>query len=442
MSEHTPTTIERYCDVAVVGGSAAGLAAALQLGRQRRSVIVIDAGEPRNAPAAHMHSYLSREGASPAELTSIGREEVRSYGGEILHGRVDRVTRTDVGHFRVDLAGGHSVVARRVLAATGLVDELPDIEGLARAMGQRGHPLPVLPRLRGSRPGRRADRHPPDGAAPDRVVPPTHPRPDRRDPRPRRGRRRSARRPEGRRGQGRSGTRDAASAPRPGARSSSWPRANSSEPTPSRSARGSGRASSLSRRSGFRPRSTRRVSGTSWRPTRLGETAVPGLYAAGNVTDPSQQVLQAAANGSRVGAMISFSLADEDLRAAARPSADEADWDHRYSGAPDLERQPQRLTRRRGRRAHARPCPRRRRGRGRRRALAGRAGLAGDRERHLRRALSPGSPPRPAGAVRTSRACTSTPTPSMRSRPARSTSCRPTTPRSPAPPTTAPSTTC
>ena len=63
-----------------------------------------------------------------------------------------------------------------------------------------------------------------------------------------------------------------------------------------------------------------------------GATAVPGLYAAGNVTDPSQQVSQAAANGSRVGAMISFSLADDDIRAAARPSANQADWDHRYRG--------------------------------------------------------------------------------------------------------------
>ena len=63
-----------------------------------------------------------------------------------------------------------------------------------------------------------------------------------------------------------------------------------------------------------------------------GATAVPGLYAAGNVTDPSQQVLQAAADGSRVGAMISFSLAHDDIRAAVRPSANEADWDHRYGG--------------------------------------------------------------------------------------------------------------
>jgi SAM-dependent methyltransferase len=63
-----------------------------------------------------------------------------------------------------------------------------------------------------------------------------------------------------------------------------------------------------------------------------GATAVPGVFAAGNVTDPTQQVLQAAANGSRVGAMISFSLADEDIQSVSRPSAIEADWDHRYAG--------------------------------------------------------------------------------------------------------------
>jgi SAM-dependent methyltransferase len=62
----------------------------------------------------------------------------------------------------------------------------------------------------------------------------------------------------------------------------------------------------------------------------IGATGVPGLYAAGNATDPSQQVVQAAADGSRIGAMISFDLAEEDLRDAARPSATEADWDHRY----------------------------------------------------------------------------------------------------------------
>jgi SAM-dependent methyltransferase len=65
-----------------------------------------------------------------------------------------------------------------------------------------------------------------------------------------------------------------------------------------------------------------------------GQTSVPGLYAAGNVTDPSQQVLQAAADGSRIGGMISFSLAEEDVAEATRPSANATDWDHRYSGDP------------------------------------------------------------------------------------------------------------
>src|SRR5918999_5676276 len=111
MSEHATHAIERHCDVAVIGGSAAGLAAALQLGRQRRSVIVIDAGEPRNSAAAHMHGYLGLEGLPPAELTAVGREEVRSYGGEVLTGRVQRVTRTHDDRFRAELVGGHSIVA-------------------------------------------------------------------------------------------------------------------------------------------------------------------------------------------------------------------------------------------------------------------------------------------------------------------------------------------
>ncbi|MGH9261916.1 MAG: FAD-dependent oxidoreductase, partial [Acidimicrobiales bacterium] len=135
MTEHAARIVERHCDVAIIGGSAAGLAAALQLGRQRRSVIVVDAGEPRNAPAAHMHSYLGHERLPPADLAAIGRDEVRSYGGEVIAGRAVEVTRVDDDHFRVELAGGHSLVARRVLAATGLVDELPDIDGLAEHWG-------------------------------------------------------------------------------------------------------------------------------------------------------------------------------------------------------------------------------------------------------------------------------------------------------------------
>src|SRR5688500_1864416 len=113
-------------DVVVVGGGAAGLNAALVLARARRRVVVVDAGDPRNAPAAHMHGFLSRDGMSPAQLLEVGRAEVAAYGGELV---ADRVARVDEG-FTVHLAGGRALRARRVLVATGLRDELPDIPGL------------------------------------------------------------------------------------------------------------------------------------------------------------------------------------------------------------------------------------------------------------------------------------------------------------------------
>ena len=173
-----------------------------------------------------------------------------------------------------------------------------------------------------------------------------------------------------------------------------------------------------------------------------GATAVPGLYAAGNVTDPSQQVLQAAANGSRVGAMISFSLADDDIRAAARPSANEADWDHRYGGDQMWSGNPNGTLVNEIERPHPRPRARRRRRRGRRRDLAGRAGLERDRERHLAARARPRR--RRGRAPRSARSSASTPTPtrSTRSSRARSTSCRRSTRRSPARPTAAASATC
>src|SRR4051812_9166863 len=118
-AETAEPTVVRHCDVAVIGGSAAGLAAALQLGRQRRSVIVVDSGEPRNALAMHMHSFLGRDGTPPAELARAGRAEVRSCGGEVLSGTAVQVTRVG-DDFVVELAEGHTIVARRVIVASGL----------------------------------------------------------------------------------------------------------------------------------------------------------------------------------------------------------------------------------------------------------------------------------------------------------------------------------
>src|SRR5689334_19376519 len=81
----------KWYDVVIIGGGAAGLSGALTLARSRRAVLVIDGGQPRNAPATHMHNYLSRDGMPPAELLAIGRAEVTRYGGEIVAGSVTSV---------------------------------------------------------------------------------------------------------------------------------------------------------------------------------------------------------------------------------------------------------------------------------------------------------------------------------------------------------------
>ncbi|WLQ08494.1 NAD(P)/FAD-dependent oxidoreductase [Arthrobacter oryzae] len=122
-------------DVVIVGGGAAGLNAAQMLGRSRRSVVVVDGGEPRNAPAKGVHGFLSRDGVSPAELYRIGREEAESYGVRIISGQVSGAAGFR-GAFAVELADGSAVRGRRLLIATGLVDELPDIPGLRERWGR------------------------------------------------------------------------------------------------------------------------------------------------------------------------------------------------------------------------------------------------------------------------------------------------------------------
>ncbi|GHC81308.1 oxidoreductase [Nocardiopsis terrae] len=124
----------RSFEVVVVGGGAAGLSGALMLARARRSVLVIDAAQPRNAPARGVHGYLGSEGASPAELLARGRTEVESYGGVVEQGRVVALERTGDG-FTVECEDGSVVAAQRLLVTTGLVDELPDIPGLAEHWG-------------------------------------------------------------------------------------------------------------------------------------------------------------------------------------------------------------------------------------------------------------------------------------------------------------------
>ncbi|HEX6425506.1 MAG TPA: NAD(P)/FAD-dependent oxidoreductase [Acidimicrobiales bacterium] len=124
----------RY-DVVVIGAGPAGLGAALVLARARRPVLVIDDGSPRNAPAGHVHNYLGREGTPPLELLAIGRREVTGYGGEVVTDRVTGTEPLDGGGFRVDRRDGAPVEARRLLVTTGLVDRLPDVDGLSERWG-------------------------------------------------------------------------------------------------------------------------------------------------------------------------------------------------------------------------------------------------------------------------------------------------------------------
>jgi thioredoxin reductase/SAM-dependent methyltransferase len=331
MSDHAPHTVERHCDVCVIGGSAAGLAAALQLGRQRRSVIVVDAPGANNAAAQHMHGYLGFEGLGPSELVTAGREEVRSYGGEILSDRAGRITRSLNDGFRVELIGGHSVFARRILAAIGLVHELPDIDGLAGHWG-RGvvhclschgyevrdrrlvqvvtHPAGLEVTASWRQLSARLtvvlhDRVEVDDSEVDAL----------------RAAGVSVLKGQARRivtgADGGVESVELADAGRIGADAVVvCPRFKVPlEPFGP---------------VGLRPAAHPTGLGDFLETDATGATAVTGLYAAGTAVDPSQHLSQAAADGTRVGAMISFDLASDDVRAAARPSANESDWDHRY----------------------------------------------------------------------------------------------------------------
>ncbi|MFP3986225.1 NAD(P)/FAD-dependent oxidoreductase [Streptomyces sp. E11-3] len=131
----TEVKVTDELDVLVVGGGVAGLSAALTLARARRSVLVIDSGEPRNAPAAAAHGLLSRDGLPPLELLRAGREEVVGYGGQIVADRAVSARRV-TGGFAVETERGRSFRARRLLVTTGLVDELAPVPGLRERWGR------------------------------------------------------------------------------------------------------------------------------------------------------------------------------------------------------------------------------------------------------------------------------------------------------------------
>ena len=128
MSSHT-------YDAVVVGGSFAGLAAALQLARARRRVLVVDAGRPRNRFARTSHGFLGQDGRPPGLILDTARKQLLAYPtaecrpGEVAAGRVHEAGT------ELTLASGEAVVARRLVLATGVIDELPPLPGLRERWG-------------------------------------------------------------------------------------------------------------------------------------------------------------------------------------------------------------------------------------------------------------------------------------------------------------------
>jgi thioredoxin reductase len=123
-------------EVIVIGGSYAGLAATLQLARGRRRVLLIDAGVRRNRDASHSHGFLTRDGETPSAIADKGRSEVLAYPTvSLVESTAEAVARTERG-FAVMLANGERHEAERLILALGVIDELPDIPGVAERWGR------------------------------------------------------------------------------------------------------------------------------------------------------------------------------------------------------------------------------------------------------------------------------------------------------------------
>lgn len=338
VSTHTDST---SVDAVVIGGGGAGMAAALQLGRMRRRVLVVDAGEPRNAPAAHMHGYLGHDGLPPSELAAIARREVAAYGVEVVDGRVTSVSGSVTAGFTVELTSGDRRMARRVVLATGITDELPDIAGVREEWGRGvihcpychgwevrdrrlvvidtagigGHQAMLFRQLSAS-----VTLVVHAGAGPDAA------------------------------------RRDQLAALEVDVIDTAVDAVITAGDAANDSTVGGvvgvrlagGRvldADAVVVGPRFRPNVAMVDAldvATEPHPMGVGEfvptspmgaTNVPGVYAAGNLTDPSNQVLQAAARGAMVGAFVNMDLVEEDAAAALRSRVDAQRWDARYGDA-------------------------------------------------------------------------------------------------------------
>ena len=134
--------MQRSFDIAVIGGGPAGLTAAIWLARYLHSVVLIDSGDPRNWETRGVNGFLGLPHIRPAELRALGREECRCYGVELVDAVVVAARKLDDDDFNVQLEGGSSIRARRVLLAIGIRDVWPDIPGFEHTFGRNAHVCP------------------------------------------------------------------------------------------------------------------------------------------------------------------------------------------------------------------------------------------------------------------------------------------------------------
>ena len=310
-------------DVVVIGGGAAGLSAALVLSRARRTVLVVDAGSPRNAPAAHLHGYLSRDGMPPAELLAAGRKEVRATAARSSTAPSPTLSPTASGSPLSSPAGSGSPLGG-CWSPTGLRDELPDIPGLRDRWARdvlhcpycHGHEvsdrrLGVIGGTPGAVRYAQIVRQWTDDLSLLHL----------------------ARHPHRRRANRSCSPAASASSKAP---STSW----SSTTTTSCAACSCATAASFpSTRLFVPPRFVPNspllvglgcdVDADGWVTVdTTGRTSVPGVWAAGNVVDPRAQVITAAGAGSAAAIAINADLVDEDVRDAVR------DLDHGSPAPP------------------------------------------------------------------------------------------------------------
>jgi thioredoxin reductase (NADPH) len=133
---------DHHYDVAVVGGGPAGLCSALWLARYLHKVVVVDSGDPRNWETRGINGYLGHQGIRSPELRAIGREECSKYGVDFVEGIVDQAVDEPGELFAIQLRGGTTIEARRILLAIGIKDYWPDIPGLDRCYGETIHVCP------------------------------------------------------------------------------------------------------------------------------------------------------------------------------------------------------------------------------------------------------------------------------------------------------------